>query len=98
MTLSTTGRTIGVAEEILAEGDAKIIVEYDRRKLSSEIEAKYYLYKRVGDQFAGNVKYHILFLGCRNTEYYPSSYIVEHSNIYLRGQELHFCKIEHCGG
>ena len=88
--------SFGVLEEILAEGDAKIIVEYDKSKLSSEIEAKYYLYRRVGDQFAGNVKYHILFLGCRDMGYYPSTYIVEHSNIYIRDQELHFCKIEHC--
>ena len=34
--------TFGYLEDILAEGEEKIIVEYDRSKLSSEIEAKYY--------------------------------------------------------
>ena len=73
--------TFGYLEDILAEGEEKIIVEYDRSKLSSEIEAKYYLYKRVGSVFEGNVKYHILFIGSMNERFFPATYIVEHSNI-----------------
>ena len=87
--------TFGYLEDILAEGEEKIIVEYDRSKLSSEIEAKYYLYKRVGSVFEGNVKYHILFIGSMNERFFPATYIVEHSNIYMRGQNLHDCRIIH---
>ena len=47
--------TFNCLEDILAKGDEKIIVEYDRSKLSSEIEAKYYLYKRVGSVMSGDV-------------------------------------------
>ena len=82
-------------DRILAEGEEKIIVEYDRSKLSSEIEAKYYLYKRVGSVFEGNVKYHILFIGSMNERFFPATYIVEHSNIYMRDQNLHDCRIIH---
>ena len=87
--------TFGCLEDILAEGEEKIIVEYDRSKLSSEIEAKYYLYKRVGSVFEGNVKYHILFIGSMNERFFPATYIVEHSNIYMRDQNLHDCRIIH---
>ncbi|WP_418557427.1 PBECR4 domain-containing protein [Hominenteromicrobium sp.] len=87
--------TFGYLEDILAEGEEKIIVEYDRSKLSSEIEAKYYLYKRVGSVFEGNVKYHILFIGSMNERFFPATYIVEHSNIYMRDQNLHDCRIIH---
>ena len=47
--------TFNCLEDILAKGDEKNIVEYDRSKLSSEIEAKYYLYKRVGSVMSGDV-------------------------------------------
>lgn len=87
--------TFGYLEDILAEGEGKIIVEYDRSKLSSEIEAKYYLYKRVGSVFEGNVTYHILFIGSMNERFFPATYIVEHSNIYIRDQSLHNCRIIH---
>nr|DAQ66963.1 MAG TPA: nuclease [Caudoviricetes sp.] len=87
--------TFSYLEDILAEGDGKIIVEYDRSKLSSEIEAKYYLYKRVGRAFDGEVTYHILFIGSMNERFFPATYIVEHSNIYIREQELRTCQIIH---
>ena len=87
--------TFNCLEDILAEGDEKIIVEYDRSKLSSEIEAKYYLYKRVGSVMSGDVTYHILFIGSTNERCFPATYIVEHSNIYIRNQELHDCRIVH---
>ena len=87
--------TFNCLEDILAEGDEKIIVEYDRSKLSSEIEAKYYLYKRVGSVMSGDVTYHILFIGSTNERCFPATYIVEHSNIYIRNQELHDCLIVH---
>ena len=87
--------TFNCLEDILAKGDEKIIVEYDRSKLSSEIEAKYYLYKRVGSVMSGDVTYHILFIGSTNERCFPATYIVEHSNIYIRNQELHDCRIVH---
>lgn len=86
----------GVLEEILEEGDARIIVEYNRDKISSKIDAKYYLYKRFGSRFDGSIRYHILFIGQNERRYFPATYIIEHSNIYIRNQELHFCKIKHC--
>ena len=45
--------------------------------------------------FEGNVKYHILFIGSMNERFFPATYIVEHSNIYMRDQNLHDCRIIH---
>lgn len=83
-------------EEILAEGKGKIIVEFDRRKASSEIEARFFLYKREGNPLIETVTYYMLFLGCKAEAdiYYPATYIIEHSVRYITEQNLLDCEIE----
>ena len=39
----------GYIEEIVSASDCKIIVEFDRSKADSDIEAKFFLYKREGN-------------------------------------------------
>lgn len=94
-TIAERLNTFATIERIVSEGAGKIIVEYDKTKLSSEIDAKYYLYDRYGSTLMGSVTYHILFIGCRRNSYFPATYVVEHSNIYIREQALLNCKITH---
>ena len=84
-------------EEILSAGVCKIIVEFDRRKADSDIEAKFYLYQRRGNPLLREpVTYYMLFIGCdkERNRYYPATYIVEHSTKYAAGQTMLNCKIE----
>lgn len=83
-------------EEILSEGDGKIIVEFDRRKNGSAIRAKFHLYRRIGDPFREEAAYYTLFIDrAPDGIYYPVTYIVEHSNRYLRNQNMLNCSIVH---
>lgn len=87
----------GMIEEILSAGACKIIVEFDRRKADSDIEAKFYLYQRRGNSLLREpVTYYMLFIGCdtERNRYYPATYIVEHSTKYTAGQTMLNCKIE----
>lgn len=82
-------------EYILCSGETKIIVEFDRSKSGSIINARYYLYKREGSALQGNVTYYALFLGYDNHSHklYPATYIVEHSPLYMRNQQTLNCEI-----
>ena len=87
----------GNIEEILAETECKIIVEFDRDKADSEIEAKYFLYKREGNPLQKEpVTYYALFIGFESDTgvYYPATYVVEHSTKYVSDQIMLNCKIE----
>ena len=89
--------TFAYIEEILSEAECKIIVEFDRNKADSEIEAKFFLYKRNGNPLAKEpVVYYMLFIGCdpKAGTYYPATYIVEHSKKYVADQVMLECKIE----
>ena len=84
-------------EDILSASDCKIIVDFDKTKADSEINAKYFLYKRDGNPLKGEaVTYYSLFIGYDDNKksYYPATYIVEHSTKYINGQTLLNCKIE----
>jgi len=82
-------------EEIMRPGNAKIIVDYDRNIAESKIRAKYFLYKREGSAFEGNVVYSALFIGHNeiNAEYYPVTFVVERSVMFLRDQKFLNCTI-----
>lgn len=84
-------------EEIVSASDCKIIVEFDKKKASSDIEAKFYLYKREGDPLRKEpATYYALFIGYDAIEntYYPATYVVEHSKKYIHDQTMLDCKIE----
>ena len=83
-------------EEILASGKGKVIVEFDKTQADSQIEAKYYLYKREGAAFEGDVTYYALFIGYdeRKKRYFPRTFIVEHTARYAQGQNILNCSIE----
>lgn len=84
-----------VLEDILAPGDSKIIVEFDNRKMATSIRAKFHLFHREGDPFQGEATFFTLFIDSKNgDQYYPVTYIVEHSNMYIRNQNLFNCTIE----
>lgn len=83
-------------EDMLCSGECKIIVSFDAKTAGSKIEAEYYLYRRKGAAIKGDVIYYHLFLGYNPDRdmYYPATYIVEHSNLYMREQKLLDCEIE----
>ena len=83
-------------QEILHSGECKIIVPFDAGLADSVIHAEFYLFQRDGAAIQGDVTYYHLFLGYdkQRTAYYPATYIVEHSNLYVRGQALLDCTIE----
>lgn len=82
-------------EEILEAGEGKIIVEFDTKIPNSLIEAKFLLFKREGNPFKREATYFSLFLD--NAEegkpFFPVSFLVEHSGMYVRDQQTYFCKI-----
>ena len=84
-----------VLEQILSSGSGKIIVEFDKNKTGSVIDAKFHLFHRSGNPFIGEAVYYTLFINCeRNGVYYPVTYLVEHSNLYVREQTMYDCTIE----
>ena len=87
----------GYIEEIVSASDCKIIVEFDKRKADSDIEARFFLYKRDGNPLNREpVTYYALFIGYDALEnsYYPATYVVEHSKKYINEQTMLNCKIE----
>lgn len=82
---------------IMAEGEGRIIIDYDQSKTKgSEIKAKFMLYKRSGTPFKEEFCCFSLFIGYDplTGEYYPATYIVEHSNKYTNDQTPLLCTIE----
>lgn len=87
----------GYIEDIISASDCKIIVEFDKGKADSDIEAKFFLFKREGNPLNKEpVTYYSLFIGhdVSSNTYYPATYIVEHSKKYIDGQVMLDCKIE----
>lgn len=84
-----------VIEQILSAGEGKIIVEFDRRKTDSVIEAKFHLFHRDGNPLVEAATYYTLFLDRdRGENYFPVTYVVEHSNMYVKNQQMFGCTIE----
>lgn len=84
-------------EDIVSESVCKIIIEFDKNKAGSDIEAKFFLYKREGNPLNQEpVTYYALFIGydALRQSYYPATYIVEHSKKYVDGQTMLNCTIE----
>lgn len=82
---------------IMDAGEGRIIIDYDQSKVkNSEIKAKFMLYKRSGIPFKKEFCCFSLFIGYDDftKEYYPATYIVEHSNKYTDDQTHLYCKIE----
>lgn len=82
---------------IMDAGEGRIILDYDQTKVKdSEIKAKFMLYKRSGTPFKEEFCCFSLFIGYDDItkEYYPATYIVEHSNKYTNDQTPHYCTIE----
>ena len=84
-------------KEIVQPGNTKIIVFFDDSIINTAIHAQYYLYKRVGSALEGNVTYYNLFIGYnqKTDEYFPNTYIVEHSNNYIKNQLILDCEIQY---
>lgn len=82
-------------EEILETGEGRIIVEFNPDIAGSVIEAKFLLFKRKGTPFQGNATYYSLFLDNNGKDeiFFPVSFLVEHSGLYVREQETFFCTI-----
>lgn len=84
-------------EKIVSAGECRAIVEFDSRKASSDIAAKFLLFERDGCPLLGQpVTYYNLFIDHDNGNglYYPVTYIVEHSVKYISNQNVFDCKIE----
>ena len=82
-------------EDILSPGAGKIIVEFDKNKTGSVIEAKFHLFRREGNPFEGDAIFFTLFIDAdTKVTYHPVTYVVEHSNLYVRGQNMYDCSIE----
>lgn len=74
-------------EEIMTPGEGRIIVEFDKSKTDTVIKAKFHLFRREGNPFKGEAVFFTLFIDSENgSTYYPVTYVVEHSNIYVREQ------------
>lgn len=87
-----------ILNEILDEGEGKLIIDFDQKKASSEIVAKFLLYKRTGNPFQNEpCVFYNLFIGYDpdRDEYYPATYVVENSRMYVSDQTIYDCKIEH---
>ena len=82
-------------EDILESGEGKIIVEFDPTIPDSLIEAKFLLFRREGNPFKGEATYFSLFLDNveQRKSYFPVSFLVEHSGMYVRDQKTYYCKI-----
>ena len=82
-------------EEIMTPGEGKIIVQFDKSKTDTVIKATFHLFRREGNPFQGEAVYFTLFLDSENgSTYYPVTYVVEHSNLYVREQKFYYCTIE----
>lgn len=82
-------------EEILSPGEGRIIVEFDKSKTDTVIKAKFHLFRREGKPFTSETVYFTLFIDTEYGDtYYPVTYLVEHSNLYVREQKFYDCTIE----
>ena len=82
-------------EEIMAPGEGRIIVEFDKNKTDTVIKAKFHLFQREGNPFKGEAVFFTLFIDTEYGDtYFPVTYVVEHSNMYMREQTLYDCTIE----
>lgn len=82
-------------EEIMSPGEGRIIVEFDKSKTDTMIKAKFHLFRREGNPFQGEAVFFTLFIDTEYGDtYYPVTYVVEHSNIYVREQVFYDCTIE----
>ena len=79
---------------LMSPGEKRIIVKFDASKVDTVIEATFFVYKR--DGFFSDATYFTLFIGqdTKTGEYYPATYIVEHSNKYIKDQDIQFCTID----
>lgn len=82
-------------KDILESGEGRIIVEFDPTIPDSLIEAKFLLFRREGNPFKGEATYFSLFLDNveESKSFFPVSFLVEHSGMYVREQKTYFCKI-----
>lgn len=89
-------QNFGKLEDMLKPGESKVIIQFDGSIPYSKIKATYFLFERDGAAFTGNVTYYHLFFGYDTEKcmYYPATFIVEHSNVYVREQEFLNCVIE----
>lgn len=84
-----------VLEQILSPGSRKIIVEFDKSKTDSVINAKFHLFHRMGNPFKGEAIFYTLFIdSARDGMFYPVTYVIEPSNMYVRNQIMYECTIE----
>lgn len=81
--------------EILESGEGKIIVAFDPTIPGSLIEAKFLLFQREGNPFQGDATYYSLFLDSaeQGMPFFPVTFLVEHSGMYVREQKTYFCNI-----
>ena len=80
---------------ILDAGAGRVIIEFNPTIPNSKIIARFCLFRRDETSALGNNTYYNLFIGYNSSDYYPATYLVEHSNRYIREQTLLNCKIEH---
>ena len=79
----------------MTPGEGRIIVEFDKNKADTVIKAKFHLFQREGNPFKGEAVFFTLFIDTEYGDtYFPVTYIVEHSNMYMREQTLYDCTIE----
>ena len=79
----------------MTPGEGRIIVEFDKNKTDTVIKAKFYMFQREGNPFKGEAVFFTLFIDTEYGDtYFPVTYIVEHSNMYMREQTLYDCTIE----
>lgn len=88
--------SFGYIPEILSGEEGQVIVEFADSLIKTKIKAVYYLYKREGTMLGGAVTYYSLFLGYDDVRklYFPTTYIVEHSNLYINNQNIQNCIIQ----
>lgn len=80
---------------IMTPENTKIIIDYDKDRVPSLIEAKFFIYKRDGEPFTESQVYYILFIGYdeEKKRYYPATFIVEDSSLFFRGATYLDCSI-----
>lgn len=84
-----------ILEQLLNPGTGKIIVDFDKTKTESVINARFHLFHRTGNPFQGESVFYSLFIDReRSGIFFPVTYVVEHSNMYVRGQTMYECTIE----
>lgn len=80
---------------IMNPENTKIIIDYDKDRVPSIIEAKFFVYKRDGEPYTASQVYYILFIGYdeEKKRYYPATFIAEDSSLFFRGATYLDCTI-----